>query len=131
VNEPHILLVEDDVSTRVAMALVLEFEGYQVVAVENGQQALDHLRRAAPPCVILLDLMMPLLDGWGFRDQQQRDPALAAIPLIVLSGDGSVKHTAAFQEAAGFLQKPVDIDKLLASVRRHCQRPTGAPGQGN
>src|SRR5919201_836869 len=102
----HILLVEDEPSTRDAMTLVLELQGYKVVGAADGQQALDHLRGDGRPCIILLDLMMPVLDGWGFRAQQQQDPALAAIPVIVVSADGAVGQKAASLGAASYLQKP-------------------------
>ncbi len=116
----HILLVEDEPSTRDAMALVLELQGYKVITVADGQQALDHLRQDGRPCVILLDLMMPVLDGWGFRAQQQQDPSLASIPIVVVSADGGVPQKAAALGASAYLQKPVDIDQLLATVRRYC-----------
>jgi CheY-like chemotaxis protein len=116
----HILLVEDDPSTRDAMALALELQGYNVVTAADGQQALDHLRGDGRPCVILLDLMMPIVDGWAFRRQQQLDPSLASIPVVVVSADGSVPQKAAALGAADYLQKPVDVDQLVAAVRRHC-----------
>jgi CheY-like chemotaxis protein len=118
--EHHILLVEDDPSTRDAMALALQLQGYKVVTAADGQAALDHLRDDGRPCVILLDLMMPVLDGWAFRQRQQQDPHLAAIPVVVVSADGSVPQKAAALGAADYLQKPVDVDELVAAVRRHC-----------
>ena len=120
-NNHHILLVEDDVSARAATALVLEFQGYKVVTMENGQQALDYLRSGQKPSVILLDLMMPVLDGWEFRALQRQDPSLAAIPVIVLTADGTPnRQLETLAGAAGYLKKPVDIDELLSSVQRYC-----------
>lgn len=117
---PHILLVEDDPDTRTAMTLVLEMNGYQVTSAANGQEALDRLRREPRPCLIFLDLMMPVLDGWEFCKQQRQDPRLAVIPVIVLSADRSVADTAASIGATDFLQKPIQLEELLASAQRHC-----------
>jgi CheY-like chemotaxis protein len=72
------------------------------------------------PSVILLDLMMPVMDGWQFRTEQLRDPALAAIPVILISADGTVREKAAALSAAAFLRKPIDVEQLLALVRQYC-----------
>jgi CheY-like chemotaxis protein len=119
-EEHHILLVEDDAASREAIALALQLQGYQVATAANGREALDRLRDDCRPCLILLDLMMPVLDGWQFRARQQRDPALASIPVIVVSADGSVRQKAASLGAADYLETPVEVDKLLAVVERHC-----------
>ena len=115
-----ILIVEDDLATRDALSMILQDEGYTVATAGNGQEAIDRLRQAAPPNLILLDLMMPVMDGWQFRTALARDPALAAIPVVILSADGSVQQKAATLGAAGYLQKPVDITTLLDTVQRHC-----------
>src|SRR5947209_13870316 len=75
----HILIVDDDAATRTAMTLVLEGTGYRVASASDGREALDYLQRSERPDLILLDLMMPRMDGWQFRDQQWRSPALASI----------------------------------------------------
>lgn len=116
----HILVIEDDAETRRAMTLVLELEGYKVVGMPDGRQALDHLRSDGRPCVILLDLMMPVLDGMEFRREQQRDPAIASIPVVVVSADGSVRQKAASLGAQDYLQKPIEVSRLVDLVRRHC-----------
>jgi CheY-like chemotaxis protein len=118
--EHHILLVEDDAATREAMAPALEMSGYTVAGAANGQEAIDHLRGDGRPCLILLDLMMPVKDGWQFRAEQQQDPSLAGIPVVVVSADGTVDQKAVALGAAGYLQKPVEVDQLLSVVRRHC-----------
>ena len=89
-----ILVIEDDAATRAAVSLALEDEGYSVTAVPNGQEALHHLRRTAPPDLILLDLMMPVMNGWEFRRQQAQDPALQWIPVVVVSADAAVSQKA-------------------------------------
>src|ERR1043166_6147962 len=87
-SEP-ILVVEDDPDVREALVLLLEREGYAVTSVNNGQEALEQLR-ATPSALILLDLMLPVMDGFEFRVHQLQDPALARVPVIVLSGGGDL-----------------------------------------
>ena len=77
-----ILVVDDDPDIRDSLREVLEDEGYGTSCVANGREALDFLRSGKRPCVILLDLMMPVMDGWQFLEEQKRDPALAAIPVL-------------------------------------------------
>jgi CheY-like chemotaxis protein len=115
-----ILVVEDDRATRDAVAIVLQDEGYAVTGVANGQEALLHLRQAAPPDLILLDLMMPVMNGWEFRRQQTKEPALKSIPVMIVSADAGVPQKAAALGAVDYLVKPIDLDKLLAAVQRCC-----------
>jgi CheY-like chemotaxis protein len=119
-SRKSILVVEDDAATRDAVALVLEDEGYSVTGVANGQEALSHLRQASPPQLIVLDLMMPVMNGWEFRKQQTQDPALKSIPVLVISADGGISQKAAALGAKDFLLKPIDLDKLLEAVQRCC-----------
>ena len=116
----HILLVEDNTDTRDSMAMLLELEGYAVVGAANGQEALDRLHDNGRPCLILLDLMMPVLDGWGFRAGQRSEPAIAGIPVIVLSADGSVSQKASSLGAVGYLRKPVEVSELLLMIKSYC-----------
>jgi CheY-like chemotaxis protein len=119
-SDPTIFLVEDDAATRDAMTLVLESEGYQVKSAANGWEALNRLSETRPPRLILLDLMMPVMNGWQFRDVQRQDPRLASIPVILFSAEANLPQKAEALETAGFLQKPVELDELLATVRQHC-----------
>ncbi len=112
----HILLVEDDRSIRVAMQGILEDEGYAVTAADNGRQALERLRSTAAPDLIVLDLRMPVMDGWEFRAAQKDDPKLAQIPVLAISADGSAK--AAAIDAEAYLRKPLDTDALLNAIGR-------------
>jgi len=113
-----VLIVEDDDDLREMMAQLLSLEGFQAAAVANGREALDYLREEDAPGVILLDLMMPVMDGWEFRRRQQADPALAAVPVIVLS---ALDQSRAGDVAAdAVLKKPLDFDRLLALVRSYC-----------
>jgi CheY-like chemotaxis protein len=111
----RILLVEDDEITRGAIKMVLEWEGYRVDCAANGQEALDYLHSHGRPELILLDVMMPVLDGEEFRREQKRDPSLAKIPVVVVSA----LEAAARLDAAGHVQKPFQVEELLAAIRRH------------
>ena len=112
-----VLVVDDDPDICEALQVVLESYGHRVVTAESGADALDKLRTGADPCLILLDLMMPGMNGIEFRGEQLRDPALAAIPVVILSADGDVAAKAATVGAEGLL-KPVDLDVLLDTVKR-------------
>jgi signal transduction histidine kinase len=112
----RIFLVEDDRSIRNAMQGILEDEGYAVTAVENGRQALERLRSNVAPDLIVLDLRMPVMDGWEFRAAQKSDPALARIPVLAVSADGSAK--AAAIDAQAYLRKPLHRDALLNAIAR-------------
>lgn len=114
-----ILIVEDDADLREMMAQLLSLEGFRAAAVANGREALQYLGGKDAPQVILLDLMMPVMDGWEFRRHQQADPHLADVPVIVLSALDQAR--AADLDAAAFLKKPLDFDRLLELVRQYCE----------
>ncbi|HYM23568.1 MAG TPA: response regulator [Vicinamibacterales bacterium] len=114
-----VLIVEDDADLREMMAQLLTMEGYAAAAVANGREALAYLQDSRDtPNVILLDLMMPVMDGWEFRRQMQADPSIAALPVIVLSALDPAR--AQDVAAAAFLRKPLDFDRLLSLVRQLC-----------
>ncbi|MGI5862759.1 MAG: response regulator [Myxococcales bacterium] len=113
-----VMLVEDDADIRNMVGMLLELEGYQVVATSNGDDALKMLRDGERPCVILLDLMMPVMNGWQFLAEQARDPAIAPIPVVVMSGDARGIEKPATVRAAGYLKKPIDLQTLLNTVQR-------------
>jgi CheY-like chemotaxis protein len=118
---PGVLVVDDDHAIREMLTEALEDAGYRVISAENGNQALTRLREAPTlPCVILLDLMMPVMSGWEFRVRQQADAQLAAIPVIALSARPSMQHESFTTTVDEFLQKPVDIAQLLTIVDRYC-----------
>jgi CheY-like chemotaxis protein len=121
-ERPHrrILIVEDDLDIRDVLTQVLEYEGFEVAAASNGREALDYLRSHPKPGLILLDLMMPVMDGWQFRSEQQQDEQLSSIPVVILSADGNAYQKAAIIRAAGYLKKPVELETLLDTVNRHC-----------
>jgi CheY-like chemotaxis protein len=116
----RLLLVEDDDDIRTDLAELLAEEGYQVAAAANGAEALAQLRADPRPCLILLDLMMPVMSGWDFRAAQLRDPELAGIPVVLLSGANDLAEHARTLSAAGFLRKPVGLASVVAAAARHC-----------
>jgi CheY-like chemotaxis protein len=104
------------------MAQLLSLEGYRAETAPNGRDALRYLECGDRPDVILLDLMMPVMDGWEFRRRQVADPTIATVPVVVLSAVDPAR--AGDLGGAAFLKKPLDFDQLLALVRRFCA-PTG------
>ncbi len=118
-----VMVVEDDSDIRETIAEVLQDDQYRPVLAPDGAAALDQLRAAEPkPCVILLDVMMPVLDGRAFRARQQADPELKEIPVVVLSAHADAAAAAAEMKAEGFIRKPVDLHNLLDTIERFCAR---------
>jgi len=115
-----VLIVEDEESTREMLGMFLETEGYVIAGASNGEEALAYLRQQTRPNLILLDLMMPVMDGWRFRRIQREDPTIASIPVVIVSAAGDVGQTAVALSAAGYLEKPVEPKHLLATIRRIC-----------
>lgn len=111
----QLLLVEDDPDVAQMLATFCELEGHSVVTAAHGREALDALRRGPRPDVILLDLMMPIMDGWQFRREQRQDPTLAGIPVIVLSAIADRGRLAELAPLRTF-RKPVPFDELLATL---------------
>jgi CheY-like chemotaxis protein len=104
---------------REMMAQLLTLEGFRAGTAANGRDAIEYLRRGDLPDLILLDLMMPVMDGWEFRRLQRDDPSIADLPVIVLSALDPIRA----KEFGGdvFLTKPLDFDRLLDLVRRYCR----------
>lgn len=113
-----VLIVEDDADLREMMAQLLALEGFHATTVSNGREALAYLERGNRPDLILLDLMMPIMDGWEFRRRQVQDASIAGVPVVVLSAIDPVRG--ADLGGTAFLKKPLDFDRLLAIVRRFC-----------
>jgi CheY-like chemotaxis protein len=118
-----VLVVDDDASIRELLVELLEDEGYSVVSAANGEEALRYLQQQGEyPCVILLDLMMPQMNGWEFRAAQRQNPALAAIPVVTISAHVAIAPHAAELDAAAHLAKPIDIPQLIATLEHYCGR---------
>jgi two-component system, chemotaxis family, chemotaxis protein CheY len=120
-NCKTVLVVDDDRDIRDVLTDALDAEGYVVVTAADGQEALDWLRSGTGrPCIILLDLMMPRMDGIQFRTELLNDNAFALIPVVVLSADPSAIVAAKSLNFSGSLRKPVQLEALLAAVHAHC-----------
>jgi signal transduction histidine kinase len=112
----RLMVVEDDKPIREALGQLLRDEGFETDLCDNGARALERLRTTAAPDLIILDLRMPVMDGWEFRATQRSDPALASIPVLAISADGSAQAKAV--HAAAYLRKPLRAEELLSTVRR-------------
>jgi CheY-like chemotaxis protein len=121
-NRPNkrLLVVEDDITSREALSLLLAGEGYRVAAASNGAEALERLKDKDRPCLVLLDLNMPVMDGRAFCAHRQEDGSLSEVPVIVLSAADDAAQQAERLGAARYLHKPVDTIELLDTVRRCC-----------
>lgn len=111
-----ILVVDDEPDLREVVRLALQAEGYDVALAANGREALQHLRSTPSTCAIVLDLLMPTMNGLEFRMAQLRDRSLAWIPVIVMSGS-DLGRDAGYDAVEGFVRKPLDVDRLCAAVR--------------
>jgi CheY-like chemotaxis protein len=119
-NKKVILVVEDDKAIASDLKTLLSFEGYKVFCAMNGAEAIEILRSGSvSPSLVLLDLMMPVMDGWTFREHQSNDTGLATIPVVVMTADGNAAQKAEKMQAQGFLVKPFDISRLLELVAKH------------
>lgn len=113
-----VLVVDDDDALRDVVCEAIADAGYVVDQAANGQEALAKMR-AASPCIVLLDLMMPVMDGWEVVAAMNLDPALAGVPVCVVSAQDRV----APPQTAGLLKKPVSIAKLIGMISLHCGKP--------
>lgn len=112
-----ILLVEDDADIRATLKEVLELEGYSVVPAANGKEAFQQLDSMIRPCLILLDLMMPVMNGWEFLKTLHENARHSGIPVVVVSAAGDKAKSA---KAQGFVKKPIEVDALLEMIRQYC-----------
>ena len=115
-----ILLVEDDFMLRASLAALLESEGYRVECAANALDALQRLERSPGPSLILLDIMLPYMDGLEFRALQRRTRAIADIPIIVITAVGIKPQVAEELDLRQAFSKPLDRLRLLSAIRRHC-----------
>jgi CheY-like chemotaxis protein len=122
-----ILIVEDEPSIRETLRALLELEGYPVYTAENGREGLRLLREIPRPCLVLLDLLMPVMNGMEFLEAKNHEDAIAAIPVCVVSG---VAERPTLPAISQFIKKPIEFDGLLKFVRQYCgwsvpERKTG------
>lgn len=121
-RRPTILLVDDDEKIRTGLAALLETEGYGVICASDGAEALELLSTGPAPSLILLDLMMPVVDGWQFLARRAADSGTSRVPIVLLSGLGFIPDAPG---VADFISKPVRPEKLLACVKRFCRTTPG------
>jgi CheY-like chemotaxis protein len=125
-QQSYVLVVEDDVDLRESVELLLSMNGHKVTAVGGGSEALRWLQSGRPhPCLVLLDLMMPGMDGFELRLRMTSDPSLATIPVVVMTGAGVLADQRSGELKAEVLRKPVTRSTLLDTVKRFC---VPAPG---
>ncbi|HTJ10073.1 MAG TPA: response regulator [Candidatus Binataceae bacterium] len=117
-KDDTILVVEDEDQARTFLTEILNFEGFKALGFANGAEALDYLRTSAAPCLIVLDILMPVMDGRQFRAAMLQQPRFAEIPVVVVTALDS--STADDLKAVRVLRKPLDIGALLNVVRANC-----------
>ncbi|MCM2323081.1 MAG: response regulator [Oligoflexia bacterium] len=113
-----VLIVEDDLDIRETFRQLLELEGYCVLTASNGKEGLEVLQGPQRPSMVLLDLMMPVMNGWEFLEAQRALPEYSKIPVVVVTAAGKDKEKTV--GAAGFIKKPIELDVLLSVVKRYC-----------
>ena len=116
--DEFVLVVDDDDDIRDSIGSLLELEGHQVVCAANGRDALEAIRDRGRPCLILLDLMMPVMDGAEFRTRQLADPTMADIPVVLITAAGP--HVAKAVPSNRVLPKPLWIEGVLEVVAEFC-----------
>lgn len=119
-----ILVVDDQADSGDALGLALEEHGFRVQVAHDGQEALDALEHGLRPCLVIVDLMMPRMDGWEFRQRQLSNPQLADLPVLVMTGYPNASKAVATLGVREVLQKPLSGNLLLALVNHHCPRKT-------
>ncbi|MGZ3724115.1 MAG: response regulator [Bdellovibrionales bacterium] len=120
----EILIIDDDESIRETLKFALESVGYQVFDAGNGREAIDLLARIPRPQLILLDMMMPVMDGREFATLMANEPKLMNIPIVLLTA--AVDRAKTIEHAAGILKKPLDLNSLLETVQRYCGSENGS-----
>lgn len=114
----NILVIEDDPSIREALKITLEVEGYEVTLASNGKEGLELVKKMPRPCLILLDLMMPIMNGFEFLNFREKDVFIAPIPVVIVSAFSDQKNK--MENTQGFIKKPVRLDHLLDLVQQYC-----------
>ena len=115
-----LLVVEDDEDLREELAFLLGHRGYEVITAENGREGLERIGEVGRPCMVILDLVMPEMDGYAFRAALLERPELADIPVVLCSGVDGLRQEAASLEVTGYLTKPLDLDALYRIVGANC-----------
>ena len=114
----QILIIEDDHSIRELLVELLESEGYEVASAINGLEGLKYLETHSNPNLILMDLMMPVMDGYAFRTEQMNHPKWSAIPVVVMSAEANAREKLKNFGITAFLSKPVELETILKTVEQ-------------
>jgi CheY-like chemotaxis protein len=118
--KPCVLVVDDDADIRETLEIIFEANGYGVAKASNGQEALDLLATMPDrPCLILLDLMMPVLDGWSFFEAAQKNIDLANIPVVAITAFSDVEKVKPVP-IKRILKKPLDVPQLVSVIKEYC-----------
>jgi len=120
----NILIIEDDMAIREALRDVLEMEGYKIYSAANGKEGLAYLPMMTGPCLILLDLMMPVMNGWEVAAALRDDTILATIPVVVVT---AYPAKAKEVQARSIIRKPIDLEVLLNIVSKYCDQRNVEP----
>jgi CheY-like chemotaxis protein len=115
-DKQSIVVVDDDLPALDALTELLETDGYQVRQADNGQEALEAMKSSEPPALILLDLSMPVMDGWEFMRRQRLKPSIAHIPVVVITALVSAVPA----EAKALISKPINVNRLMLLVQKYC-----------
>ncbi len=115
-----ILVIEDDTAIRELLVELLNSEGYEVLSAVHGQEGIDFLKNGSLPDVILMDLMMPVMDGYAFRTEQLKNSKWSTIPTIVMSAEAQAREKLKPYHVNDFLSKPVELDTILSTIAKYC-----------
>ncbi|MGV3722637.1 MAG: response regulator [Actinomycetota bacterium] len=116
-----VMIVESDRDILETLTEILEYEGHRVISVGTAEEAVQRLQAGPTPGLILLELVLPGMSGWGLAGQLQRDPALAGVPIVVVSGALDIERQARSLGMADCVTKPVQVEQLLEIVDRYCR----------
>ncbi len=116
-----VFIVEDDSSIRETLQQVIEYLGFKVVTANNGQEGLEKLATIERPCLILLDLMMPVMDGWQFLQAKREQDIITTIPVVIVSAYFHARNNQLPEGVKSIIKKPVNIDMLIEQVTEYCK----------
>ena len=118
----RVMIVDDHPDTREALAIAMELRGLDAIMAGSGGEALAKLAEPDQrPCIVLLDINMPDVDGWEVRERMRADPALAEVPVVLLTGNYVDVERARRLGIRGYLRKPIDVHQILSAVEQHCE----------
>jgi CheY-like chemotaxis protein len=116
----YVLVVEDNQDVRETLVELLESYGHAAIGAEHGREALEKLDRLGRPCLIVLDLMMPVMDGRTFRLEQLKKPEISSVPVVVISAYDESPERLRDMQALAYLRKPINLTELMRVVSQHC-----------